>query len=114
MYAIIETGGKQLKVKNGDHVFIEKINADVNELFIFKNVLCVFDDNKNIEIGFPYITNYYVTAIVEKHGLSKKIRVFKYKAKNNDRKTKGHRQKYTKLKIKEIVKKDDKKESSKK
>lgn len=102
LYAIIETGGKQLKVKNDDIIFTEKLDVEVGKNFTFENILCVFDDNKNIKIGFPNIENCSVEATVLEQCLGKKIRVFKYKAKHNERKTKGHRQRYTKLKIKKI------------
>ena len=109
LYAIIETGGKQLKIKKDDIIYTEKLNVEIGKGFVFENVLCVFDDKKNIKIGFPNLKNCTVKAIVLEQCLGRKLRIFKYKAKHNERKTKGHRQKYTKLKIKEINFEFDKK-----
>ncbi len=100
MYAIIETGGKQVKVSVGDKIYVEKLDAKVNDKVTFDKVLVVGD--KKTTFGTPYVSGATVVAKVEKQGLSKKIRVFKYKAKTNERKTIGHRQPYTCLVVESI------------
>ena len=100
MYAIIETGGKQIRVEVGEKIYVEKLDAKENEVVKFEKVLFVGD--KNAKVGTPYVKGASVSAKVVKQGLSKKIRVFKYKAKTNEHKTIGHRQPYTCLVIEAI------------
>lgn len=100
MYAIIETGGKQIKVAVGESIFVEKINAEVNEEVVFDKVLLVCD--KSPKVGTPYVSGATVKAKVEKQDKAKKVIVFKYKSKANIRKKNGHRQPYTKVVITEI------------
>lgn len=100
MYAIIETGGKQIKVEEGQAVYVEKVAADVNETVTFDKVL--FVGGENVKVGSPYVDGATVTAKVEKHGRQKKVTVFKFKAKKNYHKKQGHRQPYTKLVIEKI------------
>ncbi|MFY4774732.1 50S ribosomal protein L21 [Metabacillus sp. RGM 3146] len=97
MYAIIETGGKQIKVEAGQAVYIEKLVAEAGETVTFDKVLFVGGDD--VKVGSPLVEGATVTAKVEKHGRAKKIIVFKYKAKKNNRKKQGHRQPYTKVVI---------------
>jgi len=100
MYAIIETGGKQVRVEVGQTIFVEKLDADVDAVVTFDKVLLLGD--KKVTVGAPYVKGATVTAKVQKQGKSKKIRVFKYKAKANEHKTIGHRQPYTRLVIEAI------------
>jgi len=100
MYAIIETGGKQVRVEVGSKIYVEKLDAEVNSNVTFDKVLLVGD--KALKVGTPYVAGATVVAKVEKQGLSKKIRVFKYKNKANEHKTIGHRQPYTCLVIESI------------
>ena len=100
MYAIVETGGKQIRVEVGAKIFVEKIDAKAGDKVTLDKVLLVSD--KTAKVGTPYVAGATVTAKVEKQGLSKKIRVFKYKAKANEHKTIGHRQPYTCLVIESI------------
>ena len=100
MYAIIETGGKQIRVEVGQTIFVEKLDADVDTVVTFDKVLLLGD--KKVTVGAPYVKGATVTAKVQKQGKSKKIRVFKYKAKANEHKTIGHRQPYTCLVIEAI------------
>ena len=100
MYAIIETGGKQLKVEEGARIFVEKIEAEVGAEISIDKVL--FVGGEKPKIGTPYVKGASVTCKVEKQGKADKIRVFKYKAKANERKTIGHRQPYTRLIVKTI------------
>lgn len=98
MYAIFETGGKQYKVEKGDVVFIEKIDVAEGESVIFDKVLYVDNGKKGAKIGTPYTTS-VVGAKVLKQGKDKKITVFTYKPKKNEKRKLGHRQPYTKIEI---------------
>ncbi|AYA77166.1 50S ribosomal protein L21 [Bacillus sp. Y1] len=100
MYAIIETGGKQVKVEEGQTIYIEKLNAETGETVTFDKVL--FVGGESVKVGSPVVEGATVTAKVEKQGRAKKIIVFKYKAKKNQRKKQGHRQPYTKVVIEKI------------
>lgn len=100
MYAIIETGGKQIRVEKGQEIYVEKLEVEENSTYTFDKVLLV-SDQKTI-IGNPYVKA-TVTAKVVKHGKGKKLIIFKYKDKNNDKVKKGHRQPYTKLVIEQIT-----------
>ncbi|MGN7394495.1 50S ribosomal protein L21 [Peribacillus frigoritolerans] len=100
MYAIIETGGKQIKVAAGESVYIEKLNAEAGETVTFDKVL--FVGGEDVKVGAPLVEGATVTGTVEKQGKQKKITVFKYKAKKNNRKKQGHRQPYTKVVIEAI------------
>ncbi|GIO58087.1 50S ribosomal protein L21 [Paenibacillus cellulositrophicus] len=101
MYAIIETGGKQYKVQEGDVLFIEKLNAADGESVTFDRVLAVSGDN-GLVAGTPVVAGASVTAKVEKHGKGQKVVVYKYKPKKNYHKKQGHRQPYTKVTIEKI------------
>ena len=100
MYAIIETGGKQVRVEVGSKIYVEKLEAEVGSTITLDKVLLVGD--KSVKVGTPYVEGAKVTAKVEKQGLNRKIRVFKYKSKANEHKTIGHRQPYTCLVIESI------------
>lgn len=97
MYAIIETGGKQIKVEAGQAIYVEKLAGEQGDTVTFDRVLFIGGDD--VKVGSPIIDGATVTAKVEKQGRAKKITVFKYKAKKNYRKKQGHRQPYTKLVI---------------
>jgi ribosomal protein L21 len=101
MHAIIETGGKQYKVAEGDVVYIEKLEQDAGDQVKFDRVLAVLDGEK-ATFGTPVVEGASVDATVEKNGRGKKIRIFKYNAKKGYRKRQGHRQPYTKVTIGKI------------
>lgn len=101
MYAIIETGGKQYKVQEGDVLYIEKLAADEGANVTFDRVLAVMKGEELIA-GTPLVSGATVTAKVEKHGKGQKIVVYKYKPKKNYRRKQGHRQPYTKVTIDKI------------
>lgn len=101
MYAIIEACGKQYKVQEGDIVFMERLDAEEGSTVTFDKVLLVSDEGKTT-VGEPTIKNAKVTAVVVGHGKGKKILVFKYKAKKNERKSRGHRWCYTRVQIESI------------
>ena len=98
MHAIIETGGKQYKVAEGDTLFIEKLPNEAGDTVTFDKVLAVIDGDK-ITVGTPVVEGARVDASVVKNGKGKKILVFKYKPKKGYRKRQGHRQPYTKVTI---------------
>ncbi len=100
MYAIIETGGKQIKVEVGQKIFTEKLDVETGASYTFDKVLLVSGDKT--QVGTPYVTGATVVAKVEKQDKQKKILVFKYKSKANYRRKQGHRQPYTCLTIESI------------
>ena len=102
MKAVIVTGGKQYTVAEGDVLFIEKLNAEENATVKFDQVLAVLD-GENSKIGAPVVDGAAVEAKVVKNGRGKKLTVFKYKAKKNEKKKMGHRQPYTKVEITKIA-----------
>ena len=98
MNAVVKVGGKQYYVTEGSEIFVEKIESNVGDVVNFDQVLML--DSK---VGNPYLTNVTVQGEVLKNGKGKKITVFKYKCKDrSNRKTQGHRQPYTKIKITKI------------
>ena len=99
MKAIFVTGGKQYMVEEGQELYVEKLNYEVDSEVVFDEVLYV--DGK---VGTPVVKGAKVVAKVLKHGKQKKVLVFKYKPKKKYRKTQGHRQPYTKILIKSIIK----------
>ena len=98
MYAIIETGGKQYKVNEGEIIFVEKLDAEVGATVVFDTVKALSKDGA-LKVGTPNVEGAKVTATVVKEGKGKKIVVFKYKSKKNEKKKMGHRQPYTKVQI---------------
>ena len=98
MYAIIETGGKQYKVNEGDIVFIEKLDVNEGDTVTFDRVKAV-SVGTEFKVGAPTVEGAAVTAKVLVNGKGKKIYVMKYKAKKNEKKKIGHRQPYTKVQI---------------
>ena len=101
MFAIIQTGGKQYKVNEGDVIFVEKLGANEGDEVKFDSVLAISNDNGFVT-GAPYVSGASVTATVVRNGKGKKIYVMKYKAKKNEKKKIGHRQPYTKVQIEKI------------
>ena len=101
MYAIIETGGKQYKVQEGDVIYIEKLPAEEGQEVVFDRVLAVSKDD-NLTVGTPFVSGAKVTGKVGRHGKGRKIIVYKYKPKKNYRRKQGHRQPYTQVIISSI------------
>lgn len=97
MYAIIETGGKQVKVEAGQEIYVEKLDGEVGDVVTFDKVLFVGGDAS--KVGAPFVEGATVTAKLTKQGRAKKLTVYKYKPKKNYHKKQGHRQPYTKLTI---------------
>lgn len=102
MFAIIETGGKQYKVNEGDVIFVEKLGVEEGEKITFDRVLAVSDAN-GVKVGTPTVSGASVTASVVKNGKNKKIYVMTYKPKKNEKRKIGHRQPYTKVQIEKIA-----------
>lgn len=100
MYAVISTGGKQYRVKEGDVIRVEKLPAGEGETVVLDKVFAV-GEGAELQVGNPYV-DAKVTAKVEAQDKAKKIIVFKYKPKKNYRRKQGHRQPYTLLKIEKI------------
>ena len=98
MYAIIETGGKQYKVNEGDVIFVEKLGVAEGETVEFTSVKALSKDGA-LTVGTPCVEGAKVSAKVVANGKGKKIYVMKYKAKKNEKKKIGHRQPYTKVQI---------------
>lgn len=101
MYAIIETGGKQYKVQEGDVLYIEKLDITAGDSVTFDKVLAV-SNGEGLVTGTPLVAGASVAATVERHGKGQKIIVYKYKAKKNYRRKQGHRQPYSKVTIGKI------------
>jgi large subunit ribosomal protein L21 len=102
VYAIIETGGKQYKVTEGEIIFVEKLEVEEGGTVTFDKVLAT-SDGQTPKFGSPYVEGASVTAKVVKHGKDRKIVIFKYKPKKGYRKRQGHRQPNTQLQIESIV-----------
>ena len=101
MFAIIQTGGKQYKVTEGEIIFVEKLEVNEGDTVKFDCVKALSDEN-GFKVGTPTVEGASVTAKVVKNGKSKKIYVLKYKAKKNEKKKTGHSQPYTKVQIEKI------------
>lgn len=102
MYAVLETGGKQYRVQEGDILFVEKLDIEEGSSVDFDKVLLLSNDN-GLSVGKPFVEGAKVQASVLEQGKGKKIVVFKYKAKKNYKRKQGHRQPFTKVKIEKIV-----------
>lgn len=101
MYAIIETGGKQYRVQEGDTLFVEKLNHAEGESVKFDRILAVSNDGE-LAVGTPVVEGATVEGTVLENGKAKKVIVYKYKSKKDYRNKNGHRQPFTKIKIEKI------------
>ena len=100
MYTIVETGGQQVHVEDGQAIFVEKLEVAEGETYTFDKVLLV--SGEETKVGTPYVEGATVTAKCEKQGRGKKIVIFKYRPKKHSATKKGHRQSYTKLVVEAI------------
>ncbi|MCK7579082.1 MAG: 50S ribosomal protein L21 [Chromatiales bacterium] len=98
MYAVIQTGGKQYRVSEGDTVKIEKLTAEAGDSVDFEQVLMVADGD-DVKVGTPYLVGGKVTATVESHGRAKKVKIIKFRRRKHHMKRQGHRQWFTAVKI---------------
>lgn len=101
MYAIIETGGKQYRVTEGDVIFIEKLQVEAEQEVIFDKVVAINNDSELV-VGNPYIDGATVKAVAIKNGKGRKITVFTYKPKKGKQRKLGHRQPYSQVQIEAI------------
>ena len=102
MYAVIKTGGKQFKVTEGDILKVEKLSADVGKDLNLNSVLTLVDGDK-VTIGTPMITGASIDATVISHGKRDKVKIFKMNRRKGYRKSQGHRQSFTEIKIDKIA-----------
>ena len=102
MFAVVQIGGKQYKVQEGDVIFVEKLTYTEGETVEFSDVLAIAKDDGFV-IGSPNVDGASVSANILKHGKDKKIYVMTYKSKKNEKKKMGHRQPHTKIEIKKIT-----------
>ncbi|AXY25870.1 50S ribosomal protein L21 [Suicoccus acidiformans] len=100
MYAIIQTGGKQVKVEEGQTIYVEKLDAQEGETVTFDQV--VFVGGENTKVGTPLVEGATVEATVEKQGRGKKITIYRYRRRKDSHRKQGHRQPYTRLTINSI------------
>ena len=98
MYAVMETGGKQYSVQVGDVVFVEKLECEADSKVTLDKIVMVAGED-GVKVGAPYVDGASVEATVLKNGKSKKVTVFTYKSKNNEKRKMGHRQPYTQVRI---------------
>ena len=98
MYAVVQTGGKQYRVSEGDTIKVEKLGAEEGASVELDKVLLV-SDGDNVKVGAPYVDGGKVTAIVKSHGRSKKVMIVKFKRRKHHLKRQGHRQWYTELQV---------------
>jgi large subunit ribosomal protein L21 len=97
MYAIIETGGKQFSVEEGQEIYVEKLPGEAGDTITFDEVLFIGGDES--KFGAPFVDGASVEATIEKHGRAKKVTTYRYLRRKDSHRKQGHRQPYTKLKI---------------
>lgn len=102
MYAVVLTGGKQYRVQEGDVLFVEKLNAEVDATVELNEVLAVSKADGELVVGKPVVEGAKVVAKVVAQGKAKKVIVFKFKAKKDYRRKQGHRQPFTKIVVEKI------------
>ncbi|WP_027107622.1 50S ribosomal protein L21 [Lacticigenium naphthae] len=100
MYAIIKTGGKQIKVEEGQSIYVEKLNVLAGDTVIFDEVLLL--GGEETTVGSPIVSGASVEGTVEKQGRAKKVVTYKYKPKKHTHRKQGHRQPYSKIMINKI------------
>ncbi len=98
MYAVVQTGGKQYRVSQGDVISVEKLNVEAGQKVILDEVIAVGGEGSTV-VGQPFVDGAAVECKAVENGRGKKIVIYKYKAKKDYRKKQGHRQPYTKLEI---------------
>lgn len=103
MFAVIETGGKQYLIKTGETLKVEKLEAEAGKEVVFDKVLLLAkEDGSDVKIGTPYLDGVSIAATVEEQGRSRKVRVVKFKRKVRYKRVHGHRQYFTKVKVKDV------------
>lgn len=112
MYAVIETGGKQYRVQEGDIINVEKLDVNAGDKVTLDKVM-IYSDGKTFQVGTPFLDGAKVEATAVENGKGQKVIIFKFKSKKDYRKKQGHRQPYTMLKIESISKKASKAKAAK-
>jgi large subunit ribosomal protein L21 len=102
MYAVIQTGGKQYRVKSGEQLKVELLAAEVGATVSFDRVL-MLGEGEGVKVGAPFVTGAAVKATVVSQGRGEKVRIFKLRRRKHFAKTQGHRQGFTEVRIDEIV-----------
>ena len=101
MYAVVKSGGKEYRVSKGDLIRVEKLEGKTGDQVVIRDVLMVSDEGK-VQLGTPQLTNAVVTGKIVQEAKGKKILIYKMKRRKNYRRTKGHRQTYTYLRVEDI------------
>ncbi len=101
MFAIVETGGKQYKVREGDQLKVEKLECESGGSVCLSNVLCL-GEGEDVQVGYPYLENAKVECDVVEHGRARKVVIFKHKRRKDYHRKHGHRQHFTRLKVRAI------------
>lgn len=102
-YAVIQTGGKQYLVREGETLRIEKLADEVEGALVFDQVLLVCDADGAVKIGAPYVEGAQVSAVVKAHGRADKVNIIKFRRRKHHMKRMGHRQHYTDVVVDKIV-----------
>lgn len=102
MYAVIRTGGKQYRVSSGEKLRIELLTADVGEAVQFEQVLAI-GEGEGVKVGAPFVAGATVKATVVSHGRGDKVHIFKMRRRKHYKKSQGHRQSFTEVRIDDIV-----------
>jgi len=103
MFAVIQAGGKQFEVKEGQELKIEKVEKEIGENIEFEALLIADEEGTDIKVGTPLVSGAKITAKIIEHGRTKKVPIIKYKPKVRYRRNVGHRQPFTKIKIEKIT-----------
>jgi len=103
VYAIVKAGGKQYRVQTGDVVRLESLDAELGSTVTLGEVLLLAGEGDGVKLGSPLVANASVVGTVVEQGRGAKIRVFKYKKRKHYRRTKGHRQSYTAIRIDKVL-----------
>jgi large subunit ribosomal protein L21 len=101
MYAVVKSGGKEYRVSKGDLIRVEKLEGKTGDQVVIRDVLMVSDEGK-VQLGTPQLTNAVVTGKIVQEAKGKKVLIYKMKRRKNYRRTKGHRQTYTYLRVEDI------------
>jgi large subunit ribosomal protein L21 len=101
MYAVVKSGGKEYRVSKGDLIRVEKLEGKTGDQVVIRDVLMVSDEGK-VQLGTPQLTNAVVTGKIVQEAKGKKVLIYKMKRRKNYRRTKGHRQTYTFLRVEDI------------
>lgn len=101
MYAVFQSGGKQYKASMGDEVRVEKLPGEVGDSVVFDRILLT-SDGQETRVGTPFLEDVKVTGKIARHDKSRKVMVFKYKRRKGFRKSRGHRQPHTLIRIENV------------